>query len=107
MGDRWKIKRARAYQLMDAASVLALMSAICRHPPAVSTATVLVPVFNAHGPDAVREILVDAHTMAQTTGSKVTAAAIKNVLRARGLGPAQASVAEGAMPRVAWRSTGG
>ncbi|MFH8259318.1 hypothetical protein [Streptomyces roseolus] len=87
--DRWKMKRARAYQLMEAAPVLALMSAIADTPPAVSTATALVPVLKTHGADAVRDVLTQAHTTAKDTGTKVTTAAIKRVLRARGLTPGQ------------------
>ncbi|MFF9345342.1 hypothetical protein ACF1CG_36985 [Streptomyces sp. NPDC014773] len=90
--DRWKLKRARAYQLMDAAPVLALMSAIADTPPVVSTATALVPVLKTHGADAVRGVLEQAHATAKDTGTKLTTAAIKRAVRDSGLAATPAAV---------------
>ncbi|MER7960112.1 hypothetical protein [Streptomyces sp. NPDC096030] len=87
--DRWKMKRARAYQLMDAAPVLALMSAIADTPPAVSTATALVPVLKTRGADAVRAFLADVS--AENEGARLTTAAVKRALKDRGLVPAPKS----------------
>ena len=70
---RWEMDRTRAYQLIDAAPVMLVMSKIFDAAPVESHARVLAQVFEDHGEPAVREVVVAV----QTTGEKVTAAAIR------------------------------
>lgn len=82
----------RSAGLMDAAPVLALMSAIADTPPVGSKATALVPVLKAHGADAVREVLTQAHATARDAGTKITTAAMKRAVRDSGLTSTPAAV---------------
>lgn len=71
---RWDMDRTRAYQLIDAAPVMLVMSKIFDTAPVESQARVLAPVLEAHGESAVREIVAAA----RQSGSKVTAKAIRD-----------------------------
>lgn len=71
--DRWDMDRTRAYQLIDAAPVMLVMSKIFDTAPVESHARVLAPVLEGHGEPAVREVFAAV----RTTGEKVTAAAIR------------------------------
>lgn len=73
IGARWDMDRSRAYQLIDAAPVMLVMSKIFDTAPVESHARVLAPVFQGHGEPAVREV----YAAVRTTGEKVTAAAIR------------------------------
>lgn len=70
---RWDMDRTRAYQLIDAAPVMLVMSKIFDTAPVESHARVLAPVLEGHGEPAVREVVAAA----RVTGEKVTAAAIR------------------------------
>lgn len=70
---RWDMDRTRAYQLIDAAPVMQVMSKIFDTAPVESHARVLAPVLQGHGEPAVREVFAAV----RTTGEKVTAAAIR------------------------------
>lgn len=70
---RWDMDRTRAYQLIDAAPVMLVMSKIFDTAPVESHARVLAPVLEGHGEPAVREV----YAAVRTTGEKVTAAAIR------------------------------
>lgn len=70
---RWQMDRSRAYQLIDAAAPMIVMSKIFDVPPVESQARVLAPVLEDHGEDAVRETVV----VVRTSGDKVTAATLK------------------------------
>jgi hypothetical protein len=69
---RWDMDRTRAYQLIDAAPVMLVMSKIFDTAPVESHARVLAPVYESHGEPAVREV----HAAAKTSG-KVTADALR------------------------------
>jgi hypothetical protein len=73
IAKRWDMDRSRAYQLIDAAPAMVLMSKIFDTAPVESQARVLAPVLEAHGEEAVREVVVAV----KQTGAKVTAAAIR------------------------------
>lgn len=73
IGARWDMDRTRAYQLIDAAPVMLVMSKIFDTAPVESHARVLAPVLQGHGEPAVREVFAAV----RTTGEKVTAAAIR------------------------------
>lgn len=70
---RWDMDRTRAYQLIDAAPVMLVMSKIFDTAPVESHARVLAPVLEDHGEPAVREVVAAA----RVTGEKITAAAIR------------------------------
>lgn len=70
---RWEMDRTRAYQLIDAAPAMLVMSKIFDTPPVESQARTLGPVLDAHGEEAVREVVVAA----KQAGPKVTAATLK------------------------------
>lgn len=70
---RWEMDRSRAYQLIDAAPVMLVMSKIFDAAPVESHARVLAPVYASHGEPAVREVFASV----RTAGEKVTAAAIR------------------------------
>lgn len=72
--DRWDMDRTRAYQLIDAAPVMLVMSKIFDTAPVESHARVLAPVLEGHGEPAVREVVAAAKT---AQAGKVTAAAIR------------------------------
>ncbi|MGW2213235.1 hypothetical protein [Streptomyces sp. NPDC001781] len=73
---RWDMDRSRAYQLIDAAPVMRVMSKIFDAAPVESHARVLAPVMEDHGEPAVREVVVAV----RTTGEKVTAEAIREAV---------------------------
>lgn len=85
---RWQMSRPRAYELIEAAPVLRVMSAIPDTRPAVSQALALVSVLERDGEEGVRDVLRETEAAVKTEGKKVTAAAIKRTLHARGYGPA-------------------
>lgn len=70
---RWEMDRTRAYQLIDAAPVMRVMSKIFDTAPVESHARVLAPVMEGHGEPAVREVFAAV----RTAGEKVTAKAIR------------------------------
>jgi hypothetical protein len=71
--DRWEMDRTRAYQLIDAAPAMLVMSKIFDTAPVESQARVLAPVLDTHGPEALREVVAAV----KTSGEKLTAASIK------------------------------
>lgn len=71
---RWDMDRTRAYQLIDAAPVMLVMSKIFDTAPVESHARVLAPVYEGHGEPAVREV----YAAVQTKGEKVTAQAFRD-----------------------------
>lgn len=73
ISSRWDMDRTRAYQLIDAAPVMLVMSKIFDTAPVESHARVLAPVLQGHGEPAIREV----YAAVRTTGEKVTAAAIR------------------------------
>ncbi|WP_143589847.1 hypothetical protein [Streptomyces africanus] len=73
IAGRWDMDRSRAYQLIDAAPAMLVMSKIFDTPPVESQARMLGPVLDAHGEEAVREVVVAA----KQAGPKVTAATLK------------------------------
>jgi hypothetical protein len=74
ISQRWDMDRTRAYQLIDAAPVMLVMSKIFDTAPVESQARVLAPVLEAHGETAVREVVAAV----RQTGEKVTAKAIRD-----------------------------
>lgn len=82
---RWDMSRSRAYQLMDAAPVMAVVSKILDTAPVESQAVAVAPVLAQHGEDAVRKVM-DA---AREQSGKVTAAAIREQARRLGYIPEQ------------------
>lgn len=70
---RWDMDRTRAYQLIDAAPAMLVMSKIFDTAPVESQARTLAPVMEAHGETAVREVVAAV----KQSGEKVTAAALK------------------------------
>jgi hypothetical protein len=73
IAGRWEMDRSRAYQLIDAAPVMLVMSKIFDAAPVESHARILAPVYEGHGEPAVREVVAAV----STTGEKITAAAIR------------------------------
>lgn len=71
--QRWDMDRTRAYQLIDAAPAMLAMSKIFDTAPVESQARALAPVLEAHGEEAVREVVVAV----RQAGDKLTAAALK------------------------------
>jgi hypothetical protein len=80
IADRWDMDRTRAYQMIDAAPVMAAMSKIFYTPPVESHARALLPAFRAKGEEAIREV----HAVVQQGDGKVTARTVR--LAAEGLG---------------------
>lgn len=70
---RWDMDRTRAYQLIDAAPVMLVMSKIFDTAPVESHARILSPVLADRGEAAVREVVAAV----RTAGEKITAAAIR------------------------------
>lgn len=70
---RWEMDRTRAYQLIDAAPAMLVMSKIFDTAPVESQARVMAPVIEAHGETAVREVVAAV----KTAGEKVTAATLR------------------------------
>ncbi|MER7488689.1 hypothetical protein ABTY20_22850 [Streptomyces sp. NPDC126497] len=70
---RWGMDRTRAYQLIDAAPAMLVMSKIFDTAPVESQARVMAPVIEAHGETAVREVVAAV----KQSGEKVTAAALR------------------------------
>lgn len=83
IGTRWGMDRSRAYQLIDAAPVMLVMSKIFGAAPVESHARILAPVLAGHGEPAVREIV----TVVRTTGGKITAATIRSAADRLGYTP--------------------
>lgn len=90
ISSRWDMDRTRAYQLIDAAPVMLVMSKIFDTAPVESHARVLAPVLQGHGELAVREVFAAV----RTTGEKVTAAAIREAADRLHYLPQQASSEE-------------
>lgn len=70
---RWDMDRTRAYQLIDAAPVMLVMSKIFDTAPVESHARILAPVLADRGEAAVREVVAAV----RTAGEKITASAIR------------------------------
>lgn len=87
---RWDMDRSRAYQLIDAAPVMRVLSKIFDAAPVESHARILAPVMEGHGEPAVREVVAAV----RTTGEKVTAAAIREAADRLNYLPAQTPPAE-------------
>ncbi|MFH8805262.1 hypothetical protein ACH4F6_37930 [Streptomyces sp. NPDC017936] len=87
---RWDMDRTRAYQLIDAAPVMLVMSKIFDTAPVESHARLLAPVLETHGEPAVREVFAAV----RTAGEKVTAAALRDAADRLGYAPPQAPAAE-------------
>ncbi|WP_051705190.1 hypothetical protein [Streptomyces sp. NRRL S-455] len=85
ISDRWDMDRSRAYQLIDAAPTMNLLSKIFDTAPVESQARALAPVLEAHGEEAVREVVVAV----KQAGAKVTAATIKEAAHRLHYIPAQ------------------
>lgn len=73
ISSRWEMDRTRAYQLIDAAPAMLVMSKIFDTAPVESQARALGPVLDTHGEEAVREVVVAV----RQSGEKVTAATLK------------------------------
>lgn len=84
VSERWKMTRARAYQLIEAAPAMLAVSNFFDTPPVESQAMALAPVIRDHGEDAARQVVAAA----KQTAGKVTAATLKTVGRALGFVPA-------------------
>jgi hypothetical protein len=82
---RWSMSRSRAYQLMDAAPVMAVVSKILDAAPVESQAVAVASVLELHGEDAVRKVVDQAR---QESG-KVTAATLTATARRLGYIPEQ------------------
>jgi hypothetical protein len=91
---RWDMDRSRAYQLIDAAPVMLVMSKIFDAAPVESHARVLAPVLEGHGEPAVREVVAAV----RTTGEKITAAAIREAADRLNYLPDPAAPADDAEP---------
>jgi hypothetical protein len=90
--QRWDMDRTRAYQLIDAAPVMLVMSKIFDTAPVESQARALAPVLAAHGEVAVREVVAAA----RQSGDKVTVKAIRGAAdRLNYLPPPAPAPAEG------------
>lgn len=70
---RWDMDRTRAYQLIDAAPAMLVMSKIFDTAPVESHARAMAEVIDAHGETAVREVVAAV----KQSGEKVTAASLK------------------------------
>jgi hypothetical protein len=82
--DRWQFSRQRAYQLMDASLVVALVSTIVDTEPAnEAQARALVPVLRQQGEDAVQATWREVADQAADRGSPPTAAQIREVVQDR------------------------
>jgi hypothetical protein len=74
--QRWQMDRTRAYQLIDAAPTMTVLSKIFDTAPVESHARVLAPVLAEHGEQAVREVVAAARQE-----GKLTAAAMKDTAK--------------------------
>lgn len=74
VSSRWEMDRTRAYQLIDAAPTMLVMSKIFDKGPVESHAPILRPILEAHGEPAVREVVAAI----RTAGEKVTAQALRD-----------------------------
>lgn len=83
---RWDMDRSRAYQLIDAAPAMLVMSKIFDTAPVESQARAALPALEGHGEPAVKEIIAAI----KTAGEKITAATITAVGRRLGYIPEQA-----------------
>lgn len=93
---RWDMDRSRAYQLIDAAPVMLVMSKIFDTAPVESHARVLAPVYEGHGEPGVREVVAAV----RITGEKVTAAAIREAAGRLNYLPPPATPSDEAPPPV-------
>lgn len=101
VAERWAMSRPRAYALIDAAPVLRVMSSIEDTKPAVTQALALTRVYERDGEQGVRDVLRETGATAKAEGKKVTAAAIKRTVEARGYGqPATEQRQTGPAPAV-------
>lgn len=87
---RWDMDRSRAYQLIDAAPAMLVMSKIFDTAPVESQARAALPALEGHGEAAVKEIVVAL----RTAGEKVTAKAITETGRRLGYIPDPAPAPE-------------
>lgn len=87
---RWDMDRTRAYQLIDAAPVMQVMSKIFDTAPVESHARALAPVWAEHGEPAVREVFAAV----RTKGDKVTAVTLREAADHLGYIPQQAPADE-------------
>ncbi|MEU8943556.1 hypothetical protein AB0C97_36810 [Streptomyces goshikiensis] len=87
VADRWQMSRPRAYELITAAPVLRILSAIPDTRPAVSQALALAPAFERDGEKGVRDAVRQAEAEARTSGKRVTAAALTRTVQALGYRP--------------------
>jgi hypothetical protein len=83
--SRWQMSRSRAYQLMDAAPVMAVVSKILDAAPVESQAVAVAPVLIQHGEDAVRKVVEQVR---QESG-KLTAKTLTETARRLGYIPEQ------------------
>lgn len=90
IASRWEMDRTRAYQLIDAAPAMLVMSKIFDTAPVESQARVLAPVLDTRGPEAVREVVAAV----KTSGEKITAATLKAAADRLGYIPEQAPAPE-------------
>lgn len=72
--SRWEMDRTRAYQLIDSAPTMLVMSKIFDKGPVESHAPVIRPILEQHGEEAVKEIV----TAIRTAGEKVTAQGLRD-----------------------------
>jgi hypothetical protein len=82
---RWDMDRTRAYQLIDAAPAMLVMSKIFDTAPVESQARAALPALESHGEVAVKEIVAAI----RTAGEKVTAKTITEHGRRLGYIPEQ------------------
>jgi hypothetical protein len=87
---RWDMDRSRAYQLIDAAPAMLVMSKIFDTAPVESQARAALPALESHGEAAVKEIVVAL----RTAGEKVTAKTITETGRRLGYIPDPAPAPE-------------
>ncbi|MFK0064202.1 hypothetical protein ACIQTN_33890 [Streptomyces werraensis] len=84
--DRWQMSRPRAYELMEAAPVLRILSGIPDTRPSVSQALALAPVLEEHGERGVRTVVEQGQALTEETGKRVTAKTYREIGQALGLG---------------------
>ncbi|MGY5634213.1 hypothetical protein ACW7N6_38380 [Streptomyces sp. UC1A3] len=82
---RWDMDRSRAYQLIDAAPAMLVMSKIFDTAPVESQARAMIDVIEAHGEAAVREVVAAV----KQSGEKVTVASLKATAARMGYLPKQ------------------
>lgn len=76
--ERWNLKRQRAYELIEAASVALVVSEISDTAPAREAhAAALAPVLREHGPDIARQVWAEVVERAEAEDVKVTAELVR------------------------------